>query len=112
MNNEVNMSNSIFYKQGYVQGDVNEYTENSNNINVNEELNNIINNLNIENSNSTDREEIFKEKIIEKCNKNPLFKRKLCGAIKSGAIETVKVLTKNPFVSVPIETVKGWIEAS
>jgi hypothetical protein len=26
-------------------------------------------------------------------------------------IETVKVLTNNPFVSIPLETVKGWLEA-
>jgi hypothetical protein len=32
-------------------------------------------------------------------------------AAKSGGVELIKVLTNNPFVSVPLETVKGWIEA-
>jgi hypothetical protein len=39
------------------------------------------------------------------------LKDRLLSAIKSGGIETVKVLTNNPFVSIPLETVKGWLEA-
>jgi hypothetical protein len=48
--------------------------------------------------------------IQGKAKENPTFRQRLLSATKAGSIELVKVITDNPFVSVPIETIRGWIE--
>ena len=43
---------------------------------------------------------------------DPSFIQRLRNALKAGGIELVKVLANNPFVSVSLETLKGWIEST
>jgi len=58
-----------------------------------------------------EKQTVAKMELKRKVKEDPTFKDRLLNAIKSGGIETVKVLTNNPFVSIPLETVKGWLEA-
>ena len=57
-----------------------------------------------------DKQTVAKMELRRKVKEDPTLKDRLLSAIKSGGIETVKVLTNNPFVSIPIETIKGWLE--
>lgn len=63
------------------------------------------------NESSVEKQVIAKIKLHDKIKEDPTFKDRLLNAIKAGGIETVKVLTNNPFVIIPLETVKGWLEA-
>jgi hypothetical protein len=63
------------------------------------------------NESPTEKQVIAKIKLRDKFKEDPTLKDRLLNAIKSGGIETIKVLTNNPFVSIPLETVKGWLEA-
>jgi hypothetical protein len=58
-----------------------------------------------------EKQTLAKMELKRKIKVDPTLKDRLLNAIKSGGIETVKVLTNNPFVSIPLETVKGWLEA-
>ena len=58
-----------------------------------------------------EKQTLAKMELKRKVKEDPTLKDRLLNAIKSGGIETVKVLTDNPFVSIPLETVKGWLEA-
>ncbi|MEH2184246.1 hypothetical protein [Nostoc sp.] len=58
-----------------------------------------------------ERQAILKMEIRQKLKSNPTFRDRFINALKAGGVEMVKVFTNNPFVSVPLETVKGWIEA-
>jgi hypothetical protein len=58
-----------------------------------------------------EKQTLAKMELRRKVKEDPTFKERLLNAIKSGGIETVKVLTNNPFVSIPLETIKGWFEA-
>ena len=58
-----------------------------------------------------EKQTVAKMELKRKVKEDPTFKDRLLSAIKSGGIETVKVLTNNPFVSIPLETFKGWLEA-
>ncbi len=42
---------------------------------------------------------------------NPTLKVRLINALKSGGVETLKAIFNHPFVSVPVETIKGFLEA-
>jgi len=63
------------------------------------------------NESPNEKQVIAKIKLHDKFKEDPTLKDRLLNAIKSGGIETIKVLTNNPFVSIPLETVKGWLEA-
>ncbi len=54
---------------------------------------------------------VLQMELQQKLKNDPTFKHRFIGAVKAGGLELVKVVTNNPFVSVPLETVKGWIEA-
>jgi hypothetical protein len=54
---------------------------------------------------------VFQMELQQKVKNNPSLKDRFVSATKAGSVELVKVLTNNPFVSVPLETVKGWLEA-
>ncbi|MDX2254845.1 MAG: hypothetical protein NW214_04960 [Pseudanabaenaceae cyanobacterium bins.39] len=58
-----------------------------------------------------EKQTLAKMELKRKVKEDPSLKDRLLNAIKAGGIETVKVLTNNPFVSIPIETIKGWLEA-
>lgn len=54
---------------------------------------------------------VLQMELQQKLKNDPTFKERFISAAKSGGLELIKVVTNNPFVSVPLETVKGWIEA-
>lgn len=58
-----------------------------------------------------EKQTLAKMELKRKVKEDPTLKDRLLNAIKSGGIETVKVLTNNPFVSISLETAKGWLEA-
>jgi hypothetical protein len=61
---------------------------------------------------SEPQKQIVLQMELEQLAKNdPSLRDRFLGAAKAGSIELVKVLTNNPFVSVPLETAKGWFEA-
>ena len=51
------------------------------------------------------------EVIQHEIKENPTLKQRLRSALKAGGIEALKAIFNHPLVSVPIETIKGWIEA-
>jgi len=59
---------------------------------------------------TTQKETLFQIELQQKIHQDPKLRARLLSAVKAGGLELVKVLTNNPFVSVPLETVKGWFE--
>ena len=49
--------------------------------------------------------------LQQKLKENPTLRDRILSSAKAGGFELVKVLTDNPFITVPLETFKGWIEA-
>ena len=43
--------------------------------------------------------------------RNPTLKTRLINALKSGGVEALKAIFNHPLVSVPVETIKGFLEA-
>lgn len=43
--------------------------------------------------------------------RNPTLKDRLINALKSGGIEALKAIFNHPLVSVPVETIRGFLEA-
>lgn len=62
------------------------------------------------NASSEQRKIVFQMEVQKKISEDSSFKKRLANALKYGAIELTKVITNNPFISVPLETVRGWIE--
>ena len=55
--------------------------------------------------------EFSEEKLIEQViENNPNLKARLINALKQGGTEALKVFF--PFVSIPVETIRGFLEAS
>lgn len=54
---------------------------------------------------------VFQMELQQKLKENPTLRDRILSAAKAGEFELAKVLTDNPFITVPLETVKGWIEA-
>lgn len=63
------------------------------------------------NASEIHKQTVFQMEFQQKIQENPTLKQRFLSAIKAGGFELTKVITNNPFVSVPMETVKGWIEA-
>jgi hypothetical protein len=57
------------------------------------------------------KQTVLQMELQEKLRSDPTLKTRFLSAIKAGSLEMVKVLIDNPFIHVPLETVKGWIEA-
>jgi len=51
------------------------------------------------------------EAIQQEIKRNPTFKQQLRSALKAGGIEALKAIFNHPLINIPIETIKGWIEA-
>ena len=49
--------------------------------------------------------------IQQEIKRNPTLKARLVNALKTGGIEALKAIFNNPFVSIPVETIKGFLEA-
>ena len=54
---------------------------------------------------------VFQMELQQKLKENPTLRDRILSSAKAGGFELVKVLTDNPFITVPLETFKGWIEA-
>ncbi len=63
------------------------------------------------NASEVHKQTVFQMELQQKMQENPTLKQRFLSAVKTGGVELAKVLTNNPFVSVPIEIVKGWLEA-
>ncbi|MFN5397285.1 MAG: hypothetical protein ACK5C4_06695 [Pseudanabaena sp.] len=77
------------------------------------EVNNLLTQLAAKypNTNENNRLILLKCELEERVKQDPSFQKRFLSAGKAGAIELVKVLTNNPFVSIPLETVRGWLES-
>jgi hypothetical protein len=64
------------------------------------------------NASEVQKQTVLQMELQEKVRENPNLKQRFLGAVKAGGFELTKVLTNSPFVSVPMETVKGWLEAN
>jgi hypothetical protein len=63
------------------------------------------------NASEVHKRTVFQMELEQKMVEDPTLKQRFLNAAKAGGFELVKVLTNNPFVSVPMETAKGWLEA-
>ena len=54
---------------------------------------------------------VVAEAIQQEINRNPTFKQRLRSALKAGGIEALKAIFNHQLINIPIETIKGWIEA-
>jgi len=64
------------------------------------------------NPTSTEAEKkIFVSTAINSIKNQPTLKDRTWGALKAGSIETIKAIANHPAVSIPVEVVRGWIEA-
>ncbi|WP_414528821.1 pentapeptide repeat-containing protein [Nodularia chucula] len=51
------------------------------------------------------------EVIHQKIKADPTFKARLLAALKAGGLETLKAIFNHPAFSIPVETIKGYLEA-
>jgi HEAT repeats len=55
------------------------------------------------------------ETLHQELNRNPTLKSRLLSALKAGGTEALTIaleaVFQNPLVAIPVETIKGWIEA-
>lgn len=58
-----------------------------------------------------EKQTVFQMELQQKMRENPTLKARFLSSVKAGGYEVAKVLTNNPFVSVPIEMVRAWLEA-
>jgi hypothetical protein len=81
--------------------------------NIAKEIKDIFERLSKSYSKATENQKrtVLEMEFQQKMEADPSFKQRFISAAKSGGLELVKVVTDNPFISVPLETVKGWIEA-
>ena len=61
------------------------------------------------NATDTERQSAFAITLQQEIKKNPTFRTRLQNALKEGGIEALKVLFAP--IGIPIEMVRGWIEA-
>jgi len=55
--------------------------------------------------------EVVAEAIHQEIKRNPTLKARLVSALKAGGLEALKAIFNHPLFSIPVETVKGWLEA-
>lgn len=58
-----------------------------------------------------EKQTLVKLELKRKFKQDPTLKDRLLNAFKSGGFEAVKAITNNPFVSIPLEMLKGLLEA-
>jgi uncharacterized protein YjbI with pentapeptide repeats len=99
---QVNQTNSVLEKEK--NQDLSQTTK---------EIQEIFENLSQRYPNASDQKKqtVAELEFTQKAEIDPTFKDRILSAAKSGSLELVKVITNNPFVSVPMETVKGWFDA-
>lgn len=94
------------------------YNDNNDNIDKEKNIDEIINEIcqqlaqqysNI-NTSSFEKQIRLKLEIQRSLQENPELKKRFINSLKAGGYELAKVVTNNPFVSVPLEIFKGWFE--
>lgn len=93
-----------------------QYNEAPSEINVYDEVTDIFGYLSMKysqypNASDEQKEDALRREIQEKVELDPGFRGRLVNALRYGGVELTKVVTNNPFISVPLETVRGWVEA-
>lgn len=58
------------------------------------------------------RPKVVANVLKKKAMANPDFKQRLFSAIESGSEELVRIFTHNPYISIPLSLVKGWVTAT
>lgn len=58
------------------------------------------------------RPKVVGQALQKKALSNPAFKARLLKALESGSGELVRVFAQNPYISVPLALVKGWMSVS
>jgi len=58
------------------------------------------------------RPQMVAQVLKQKATANPDFKKRLFQAIESGSAELIRVFTHNPYISIPMAMVKGWVTAA
>lgn len=58
------------------------------------------------------RPQVVGQALQKKALRNPAFKARLMKALESGSGELVRVFARNPYISVPLALVKGWMSVS
>jgi HEAT repeat protein len=53
----------------------------------------------------------FVVEVVNQIKQRPTLRDRTWSALKSGSIEAVKVIANHPTISIPVEIVRGWIEA-
>lgn len=77
------------------------------------EIQQLLNHLSVTYPTTTESQKqvVVNQAIEQEIKHNPTFKARLRAALKAGGIEALKAIFNHPAVSIPIETIKGWIEA-
>ena len=57
------------------------------------------------------RTDVVTEAVHQKIKTDPTFKARLLAALKAGGIEALKAIFNHPAFSIPVETIKGFLEA-
>jgi hypothetical protein len=55
--------------------------------------------------------EVVISTIYQEIKRNPTLEAKLENTLKAGGLEALKAIFNHPLFSIPVETVKGWLEA-
>lgn len=59
----------------------------------------------------TQNEAVATEAMKQEINKKPTLKQRFISALEAGGIEALKAIFNHPAVNIPVETVKGFLEA-
>jgi hypothetical protein len=62
--------------------------------------------------NATLRERIQKNRLQDIIEGEPMLKKRLLAAVKAGGTELAKSVANNSAISVSLEVIRGWIEAT
>lgn len=59
----------------------------------------------------TAKESVAVEIIRGEINDNPTFKKRLISALEAGGIQALKAIFNHPAISIPVETIRGFLKA-
>jgi hypothetical protein len=58
------------------------------------------------------RPQVVSNALQKKARVNPEFKARLLKALETGSGELIRVFTQNPYISIPMALVKGWVSVA
>jgi len=102
-NNHLNVSQSIGFSN--VKSDVTDVYVKETKLQIQQILNNLLQNQ------PTANLKYIESELDKKIKHNPTLKDRLISAFKAGGIEALKTIFNHPAVSIPVETIKGFIES-